>query len=101
MVTIGKLGGRLNMADAPNPSHTAVKLIAVEATMAMTGRGVSRIAVAAGVTTSANNSSVPTACTAMVTVSPSSAMKIMDSARTGTPLASATRALTEVNSSGR
>src|SRR5208283_3964844 len=71
MVTMGKLGGRLNMADAPSPSHTALKLIAVEATMAMTGRGVSMIAVAAGVTTRANSRSVPTACTAIVTVSPS------------------------------
>ena len=48
------------------------------------------IAVAAGVTTSANSSSVPTACTAMVTASPSSTMKTTDNARTGTPLASAT-----------
>ena len=48
------------------------------------------IAVAAGVTTSANNSSVPTACTAMVTATPSSAMNSTASARTGTPLASAT-----------
>ena len=66
MVTIAKLGGRLNMADAPSPSHTAHKLIAVDTTMAMTGRGASMIAVAAGVTTRANNSNVPTACTAIV-----------------------------------
>ena len=67
----------------------------------MLGRGVSMMAVAAGVTISANSSSVPTACTAIVTDSPSSAMNSTDSARTGTPLASATCGLTELNSSGR
>src|ERR1700761_8458660 len=101
MVTIGKLGGRLNIADAHSPSHTAPRLTVVEMAIARTGRGVSMIAVAAGVTTSANNSSVPTACTAMVTDSPSSAMNVMDRTRTGTPLASATTALTELNSKGR
>ena len=52
-------------------------------------------------TTSANSSSVPTACTAIVTASPSRTMNTIDSTRTGTPLASATSALTEANSSGR
>ena len=65
------------------------------------GRAVSMIAVAAGVTTRANSSRVPTAWTAIVTARPSSAMKITDSTRTGTPLASATSALTDANSSGR
>src|SRR6201999_915087 len=40
MATMGKLGGRLNMADAPRPSSTALRLIAVDVSMAKAGRGV-------------------------------------------------------------
>ena len=51
MVTTRKLGGRLNIADAPNPIHTDATLSTVEIAIATAGRGVSVIAVAAGVTT--------------------------------------------------
>src|SRR3981189_1733627 len=101
IVTMTKLGGRLNIADIPTPSHTDIKLITVETSIAADGFGVSMIAVAAGVTTSAKSSRVPTAWTAMVMARPSSAMKIIDNRRTGNPLASATWMLTEVYSSGR
>ena len=101
IVTIRKLGGMLNIADSASPAHTATSANTVETAMAAVGRAVSMMAVAAGVTNSANNSSVPTACTAMVTASPSSAMKMTDSRRTGTPLASATAGLTDANNSGR
>ena len=70
MVTMTKLGGMLNIADSPSPSHTDIALITVDVTIAAAGRGVSIMAVAAGVTTSANSNSVPTACTAMVTAKP-------------------------------
>ena len=101
IVTIRKLGGVLNIADAPRPAHTENTLMMAEIAIASTGRGVSMIAVAAGVTIRANSSSVPTTCTAMVTATANSTVKTIDSARTGTPRASATGAFTELNSSGR
>ncbi len=100
-MTTAKLGGRLNIADMVTPAQTDTTLMAAEMAIAAGGRAVSMIAVAAGVTTSANNSSVPTAYTAMVIANPSNAMKIMDSSRTGSPFASATGALTEENNNGR
>ena len=90
-----------NIADAANPNHTETTLMPVDTDIANTGRGVSMMAVAAGVTISAKSNSVPTAWTAIVTAKPKSAMKIIDSARTGRPLASATGALTEQKRSGR
>ena len=101
MVTIRKLGGVLNIADAPRPAHTENTLMTAEIAIAATGRGVSMMAVAAGVTIRANSSSVPTTCTAIVTAPANSTMNKTDSARTGTPLASATGAFTELNSNGR
>src|ERR1700738_2291695 len=68
MVTIRKLGGKLNIADAASPIHTEVTLMAVAMAIARAGRGVSMMAVAGGAMRSANNNSVPTACTAIVTV---------------------------------
>ena len=100
-VTMRKLGGTLNIAEAPSPTQTDATLITAENAMASDGRGVSMIPVAAGVTNSANNSSVPTACTAIVTASASSTMNTTESARTGTPFASATGALIELYSNGR
>ena len=100
-MTITKLGGRLNIADMATPSHTETTLITVEMIIALGGFGVSMIAVAAGVTTNANRSNVPTACTAIVMANPSSAMKIIDNKRTGSPLASATSTLTDVYNKGR
>ena len=91
----------LNIADSARPAHTADTASTVDTTIAAAGRAVSMMAVAAGVTTSANSSRVPTACTAIVTARPSSAMKTTESTRTGTPLASATVGLTDANSSGR
>ena len=58
-------------------------------------------AVAAGVTTSANSSSVPTTCTAIVMARASSTMNATPSRRTGTPFASATCGSTDAKSSGR
>src|SRR5690349_9718970 len=101
IVTITKLGGMLKIAETASPAHTDTTLITVEIVIARIGRAVTMIAVAAGVTTSANSSSVPTASTAIVTAIPNSTMNSTDKARTGTPLASATCALTDANSSGR
>jgi hypothetical protein len=101
IVTIVKLGGTFSIADIPRPNQTDSRLMIVVIAIAAPGLGVTMIAVAAGVTTRANSNNVPTACTAIVTVSPSSTMKMTESARTGTFLASATWALTDVNSSGR
>ncbi len=74
----------LKIADTVSPAHTDTTLMAVEMVIARIGRAVTMIAVAAGVTTSANSSSVPTASTAIVTAMPSRTMKSTDSARTGT-----------------
>lgn len=60
MVTIRKLGGVLNIAEAPRPTQTENTLMTADIAIASTGRGVSAMAVAAGVTIRANNSSVPT-----------------------------------------
>lgn len=87
IVTITKLGGMLKIADTASPSHTDTTLIPVEIVIAKIGRAVTMMAVAAGVTTSANSSSVPTASTAIVTATPSSTMNNTDKGRTGTPLA--------------
>ena len=96
IVTIKKLGGALNIAEAISPSQTQATASPVEIAIASTGRGVSAIAVAAGVITSANSSSVPTAWMAIVTVSASSTMKTSESAPTGMPLAWATAELIEL-----
>ena len=56
---------------------------------------------ALGVTTSANRSSVPTTCTAMVITSASSTRNTTPSARTGTPFAAATCSSSEAKASGR
>lgn len=85
IVTITKLGGMLKIADTASPAHTETTLIPVEIVIARTGRAVTMIAVAAGVTTSANNSSVPTASTAIVTAIPSRTMNSTDNTRTGIP----------------
>ncbi len=69
-----KLGGAWNIADTTSPDQTDTTLMIVEMSIAMLGPVVSMIAVAAGVTTKAKRSNVPTAWTAMVTASPSSAM---------------------------
>ena len=56
---------------------------------------------AAGVTTSANSSSVPTTWTAIVMVSARRTTNAKPSARTGTPRASATSGSTDANTRGR
>ena len=52
-------------------------------------------------TSSASTSNAPTTCTAIATVSPSTIMKIGDSARTGTPRAAAISGSTVANINGR
>ena len=101
MVTMQKLGGRLNMVATTSPAHTDSRLSTRASAIARPGRGVSMMAVAAGVTTSANSSRVPTTCTDMVTTRPSSTMNSTERARTGTLRERATRSSTEANSSGR
>src|SRR5258707_15614274 len=101
MLTITELGGTLNISDNAKPNHTDTIASTVDTAIASPGRAVSMIAVAAGVTTSANSSRVPTDCTAMVTARPSSAMKTTESRPTGTHLAPASSRLTDANNSGR
>ena len=99
--TIGKLGGRLNIAESTSPIHTDPRPIAVPRPTTATGRAVIAMAVAAGVTTRANNNRVPTTCTAMVMTIASMTMKTTPSARTGRPFASATCGSIDANSRGR
>jgi hypothetical protein len=96
-----KLGGRSTMADSTSPPQTAPSASATEISATRTGRAVIRSAVAAGVTTSANSSSVPTTWTAIVIVRARRTTNARPSARTGTPRASATAGSTEANTSGR
>src|SRR5690349_17435973 len=60
IVTTTKLGGALNIAEITSPDHTAITLMSVDSRIASPGRGVKMMAVAAGVTTSAKSSSMPT-----------------------------------------
>ena len=99
--TIGKLGGRLNIAEMTSPPHTLPRAMAVAPATTTTGRAVSASAAAAGVTTRANSNSVPTTWVAMATTSASNTRKAMAKARTGTPRASATSGLIDANNSGR
>ena len=66
-----------------------------------TGREVSCIAAAAGATSSAKISSVPTIRTVIATDSARIRRKAIESAATGTPRASATSGSTDANTSGR
>lgn len=101
IVTIMKLGGAGNMADATSPPQIEIKQITVAATIALSGDLVMMLAVAAGVITKAKTNSVPTAGTAMVTTPAMIAMKQMLINEMGTPFAWATCSSSELNSSGR
>ena len=74
---------------------------AIESASPLPGRAVSRCADAAGATSSAKISSVPTICTVSATASATISRKSVESKRTGTPAASATSGSTEAKNSGR
>ena len=69
-----KLGGAGNIADSTSPPQIDTRHRAVETTIARIGVVVTIVAVAAGVTTSAKISNVPTAGTAIVITPASTAM---------------------------
>ena len=89
------------MAETNSPPQMEIKQITVETTIAANGDREMMFAVAAGVTTRANISNVPTAGTAMVITPAIMAMKQMFIRFTGTPFACATCSSSELNSSGR
>lgn len=65
-VTITKLGGAGNIVEITRPPQMLTRHSTMAITMALNGESVMIMDVAAGVTTSAKMSSVPTAGTAMV-----------------------------------
>ena len=89
------------MAETTSPPQIETRQIIVAATIAENGERAMILAVAAGVTTSAKTSSVPTAGTAMVITPAMIAMKHMFISPTGTPFACATCSSSELNSNGR
>ncbi len=96
-----KLGGAGNIADSTSPPQIDTRHRAVETTIARIGVVVTIVAVAAGVTTSAKISNVPTAGTAIVITPASTAMNSTFISPIGTPFAWATCSSSELNSRGR
>ena len=96
-----RLGGAGNIAATTRPPQMDARHSRLDRTIAPSGERAIMSAVAAGVTTSAKMSSVPTAGTAMVITPAMIAMNATFIRPVGTPLARATCSSTELNSSGR
>ena len=86
-VTMMKLGGAGNIAESTNPPQMETKHSTLAVHMAFSGDAAMIFAVAAGVTTSAKISKVPTAGTAMVMTPAIIAMNSTFISPIGTPLA--------------
>ena len=89
------------MAETTSPPQIETRQITVATTIAENGERAMMLAVAAGVTTSAKISNVPTAGTAIVITPAIIAMKHMFIRPTGTPFACATCSSSELNNNGR